>query len=147
MIWHLSLKLRREQNFHVLAALSYELGICYPFLQIDFLLASDGKPWVWVMGEHKDDLPYDQIVQHRELKKQEEEKRAEIEEAENLAKKGIISIISKPGKRVGTETTDTFLTLTCIKAISYVIPFSDEMEGISFRERPRRGGQSATERC
>ena len=31
-------------------------------MQIDFLLASDGNPWVWVMGEHKDDLPYDEIV-------------------------------------------------------------------------------------
>lgn len=31
-------------------------------LQVDFLLASDKKPWVWVMGEYKDDLPYDEIV-------------------------------------------------------------------------------------
>ena len=30
--------------------------------QINFLLGSDSKPWVWVMGEHKDDLPYDEIV-------------------------------------------------------------------------------------
>ncbi len=87
------------------------------YTQIDFLLASDGKPWVWVMGEHKDDTPYDAIVneyinnliwksvflfmlfqvQRRELKKQEDEKLAEIVEAEKLTKTGIISVISKDG--------------------------------------------------
>lgn len=35
---------------------------CWFCLQIDFMVGSDGHPWVWVMGEHKDDLPYDEIV-------------------------------------------------------------------------------------
>lgn len=36
-------------------------------LQINFLLGSDRKPWVWVMGEHEDDLPYDEIVSIKQL--------------------------------------------------------------------------------
>jgi len=31
-------------------------------VQINFLLGSDGEPWVWVMGEHPDDLPYQELV-------------------------------------------------------------------------------------
>ena len=30
--------------------------------QVNFLKGSDGNPWVWVMGEHKDDLPYHELV-------------------------------------------------------------------------------------
>ena len=34
-------------------------------IQINFTLGSDGNPWVWVMGEHKDDLPYNELVRER----------------------------------------------------------------------------------
>ena len=30
--------------------------------QISFLRGADGQPWVWVMGEHKNDLPYAELV-------------------------------------------------------------------------------------
>ena len=124
---------------------------CKLLLQIDFLLASDGKPWVWVMGEHEADIPYDEIVsgqisylrskhlmlllfqvQQRELKKQEDEKLAEIKEAEKLTKTGIISILSK-------TTSIRLSPPPYTKAF-----FTDEMEGVSVRDRPRG---SATERC
>ena len=74
---------------------------------------ADEKPWVWVMGEHKDDLPYDKLVssfctckiiidiyqlwcqvQQREKEKKEQERRSEIIEAENLAKQEL-SLIRK----------------------------------------------------
>lgn len=64
------------------------------------------------MGEHKDELPYDEIVNktnlllvllftalhqvsRREMKKQEDEKMAEIIEAEKFARKGIMTILSE----------------------------------------------------
>ena len=31
-------------------------------VQVGFALGGDGEPWVWVMGEHRDDLPYEQLV-------------------------------------------------------------------------------------
>ena len=41
--------------------------------QIRFLHGADGQPWVWVMGEHKDDLPYAELVREegREERKKE----------------------------------------------------------------------------
>ena len=30
--------------------------------QIGFLHGADGQPWVWVMGEHRNDLPYAELV-------------------------------------------------------------------------------------
>ncbi len=31
--------------------------------QVNFLQGTDGSvPWVWVMGEHKDDLSYEELV-------------------------------------------------------------------------------------
>lgn len=61
--------------------------------KIDFLLAPDKNPWVWVMGEHRNDTSYDELVLGRETKKHEDENLAEIMEAETLAKKGISSMI------------------------------------------------------
>ena len=55
-------------------------------MQINFLLGSDQNPWVWVMGEHPDDLPYEELVKQRELEEAEREARALREEAEKLAK-------------------------------------------------------------
>ena len=34
--------------------------------QISFLRGADGQPWVWVMGEHKNDLPYAELVREGE---------------------------------------------------------------------------------
>ena len=34
--------------------------ICELCLQINFLLGADRNPWVWVMGEHPDDFPYEE---------------------------------------------------------------------------------------
>ena len=31
--------------------------------KIDFLIGSDGNPWVWVMGEHTKDSTIDQILE------------------------------------------------------------------------------------
>ncbi|XP_064632396.1 SH2 domain-containing protein 4B-like isoform X4 [Lineus longissimus] len=69
---------------------------------IDFLLGSDGKEWVWVMGEHKKDKSLEQILKDEahekarilaekeaeELKRKEEEeiKRKMAEEEERLEK-------------------------------------------------------------
>lgn len=36
----------------------------YPW-QVKFLQGTDGNvPWVWVMGEHKDDLSYEELVSY-----------------------------------------------------------------------------------
>lgn len=83
--------------------------------KIDFLLAANNKPWVWVMGEHKDDIPYDEIVRKRETKKQEEEQLAEIVEAKDLAKKGMLSIIGsgstdEPDRSIGSHSPDIIRT-------------------------------------
>ena len=32
--------------------------------QIQFLQGADGNPWVWVMGEHKNDLSYEELVSY-----------------------------------------------------------------------------------
>ncbi len=36
--------------------------IDYYSIQINFNMGADGSPWVWVMGEHKDDLSYKELV-------------------------------------------------------------------------------------
>ncbi|KAJ9591981.1 hypothetical protein L9F63_001493 [Diploptera punctata] len=47
--------------------------------QVDFLLGSDGEPWVWVMGEHPDDLSIDEILEKeaREKARRQAEREAE----------------------------------------------------------------------
>jgi len=47
--------------------------------QVDFLMGSDGEPWVWVMGEHPDDLRIEEILEHeaREKARRQAEKEAE----------------------------------------------------------------------
>ncbi|KAL5457707.1 hypothetical protein EMCRGX_G034994 [Ephydatia muelleri] len=57
--------------------------------KINFLLGSDRQPWVWVMGEHPDDTPYEELVAQREKEEQERERLREMQdrkEAEELAK-------------------------------------------------------------
>ena len=46
---------------------------------VGFLLGSDGEPWVWVMGEHPDDLSIDAILEKeaRETARRQAEKEAE----------------------------------------------------------------------
>lgn len=51
--------------------------------KVSFMLGSDGNPWVWVMGEHHNDLPYEQLVQKEN---EEKEKQRLRKEAEELAK-------------------------------------------------------------
>ena len=63
-----------------------------PSPQINFLLGADGEPWVWVMGEHLNDLSYEELVKRRER-----EKMAELQdrkEAEELAKQDTRDILS-----------------------------------------------------
>ena len=50
------------------------------------MFGSDGNPWVWVMGEHHNDLPYEQLVQKREKENEAKEKQRLRKEAEELAK-------------------------------------------------------------
>lgn len=47
--------------------------------QVDFLLGSDGEPWVWVMGEHPDDPSIEEILEKeaRETARRQAEKEAE----------------------------------------------------------------------
>ena len=80
-------------------------------------MAADGNPWVWVMGEHKDDLSYEELVRKkyvrysgtlspsnidvfkvrkREEEELEKEKLSELElrkEAEQLAKNETLQIM------------------------------------------------------
>ncbi|XP_069705468.1 SH2 domain-containing protein 4B-like isoform X2 [Periplaneta americana] len=46
---------------------------------VDFLMGSDGEPWVWVMGEHPDDLSIEEILEKeaREKARKQAEKEAE----------------------------------------------------------------------
>lgn len=37
--------------------------------KVDFLLGKDGSEWVWVMGEHKNDLSIDEILEQEGQKK------------------------------------------------------------------------------
>lgn len=40
---------------------------CHDHLQVKFLQGTDGNvPWVWVMGEHKDDLSYEELVSYHD---------------------------------------------------------------------------------
>lgn len=48
--------------------------------KVDFLKGRDGSEWVWVMGEHKDDLSIEQILEREAQRKalfQAEEEAAE----------------------------------------------------------------------
>lgn len=47
--------------------------------QVDFLMGSDGEPWVWVMGEHPNDLSIEEILEQeaREKARRQAEKEAE----------------------------------------------------------------------
>jgi len=49
--------------------------------KVDFLLGADGHPWVWVMGEHKDDKTIDEIL---EKEAREEARKMAEKEAEQL---------------------------------------------------------------
>lgn len=53
--------------------------------QISFLRGADGQPWVWVMGEHKNDLPYAELV--REGEREGGEKRGRGREGRREKKK------------------------------------------------------------
>lgn len=44
---------------------------------VQFLNGSDGEPWVWVMGEHDDDLSIEQILEREAREKA--RKQAELE--------------------------------------------------------------------
>uniref|UniRef100_A0A915BFV8 SH2 domain-containing protein n=1 Tax=Parascaris univalens TaxID=6257 RepID=A0A915BFV8_PARUN len=50
--------------------------------RIKWLSGSDGKVWVWVMGEHKDDLSLEELIEKRDL-----------EEARKLAEKEMLESI------------------------------------------------------
>lgn len=61
--------------------------------QVNWLMAKDGKPWVWVMGEHERDKTIDQILEEEaqacaraqaEKEAAELRKRAEEEESRKL---------------------------------------------------------------
>jgi len=47
--------------------------------QVDFLMGSDGEPWVWVMGEHPDDLSIEVILEQeaKEIARRQAEMEAE----------------------------------------------------------------------
>lgn len=52
-------------------------------------MGSDQQPWVWVMGEHPNDTPYEELVIQREREEQERERLREMQDrkaAEELAK-------------------------------------------------------------
>jgi SH2 domain-containing protein 4A len=48
-------------------------------MQVDFRMGSDGEPWVWVMGEHPNDLSIEEILEQeaREKARRQAEKEAE----------------------------------------------------------------------
>lgn len=50
--------------------------------KVDFMVGADGREWVWVMGEHKDDKTIEQIMEEEaqlkaklQAEKEAEEKR------------------------------------------------------------------------
>jgi SH2 domain-containing protein 4A len=53
---------------------------------VKFREGADGKPWVWVMGEHPDDLLYEELVRMKEAEREREEKEKVRKEAEELAR-------------------------------------------------------------
>ncbi len=82
-------------------------------LQINFLVGSDGKPWVWVMGEHARDLPYEELVRRREREEAEREMLSEIHdrrEAEELAKNETRDILSVARASISCNYTWDVLT-------------------------------------
>ncbi len=88
-------------------------------VQIGFLLASDGQPWVWVMGEHRDDLPYEELVRRREREEAEREMLAEQQdrrEAEQLAKKETRDVLS-----LARETVEFRVPIVILVECGYLI--------------------------
>ena len=80
-------------------------SLAYARIQINFLLGSDRQPWVWVMGEHPDDTPYEELVAQREKEEQERERLREMQdrkEAEELAKleTTIVSSANGPSRTI-----------------------------------------------
>ena len=65
-------------------------------LQIQFKIATDGNPWVWVMGEHRDDLSYEEMIQKGEREQEELETERLRNEAEELAKHETRDILLAP---------------------------------------------------
>ena len=65
-------------------------------LQIGFKIAADGNPWVWVMGEHREDLSYEEMILKRERAEEEMEKERLRKEAEELAKHETRDILLAP---------------------------------------------------
>ncbi|XP_033113904.1 SH2 domain-containing protein 4B-like [Anneissia japonica] len=57
--------------------------------KIDFLLAKDGNPWVWVMGEHKNDKTIEEILQEEsfETARKEAHKEAELKRLKEIAER------------------------------------------------------------
>lgn len=53
--------------------------VCPGAKTVQFLHGEDGEPWVWVMGEHPDDMPIDQIleIETRETARQQAEREAQ----------------------------------------------------------------------
>lgn len=69
--------------------------------KIDFLKGADGQPWVWVMGEHAADLPYEELVRRQEREELERERLRDMQdrkEAEELAKQEARSILELASK-------------------------------------------------
>ncbi|XP_070544779.1 SH2 domain-containing protein 4B-like [Ptychodera flava] len=52
--------------------------------RVQIALGTDGEPWTWVMGDHKDDKSYDQLIDEVQLERA--RKLAAAEEAEQRAK-------------------------------------------------------------
>lgn len=60
----------------------FNVLVLLPELIYRWLSGSDGKVWVWVMGEHKDDLSLEELIEKRDL-----------EEARKLAEKEMLESI------------------------------------------------------
>ena len=95
------------------------LSVCFP--QIQFLLGADSEPWTWVMGEHGEDLPYDELVRQRERRereKEEEEEREIQSQAEKFAKLETGHIMSLASEKNNATTCIAMglreLRLVCI---------------------------------
>jgi SH2 domain-containing protein 4A len=48
--------------------------------EVDFLMGSDGEPWVWVMGEHPDDLSIEVILEQEAREKARRQAEMEAEQ-------------------------------------------------------------------
>lgn len=52
--------------------------------KVKFLTSTDGDPWVWVMGEHKDDKTIEQILEEEARQKATQQAKREAEELRYL---------------------------------------------------------------